>query len=80
MGYHKKEIQKGIYGQSSKIKEEFDEFMDAIEQNNPIMGLIELSDMIGAIEAYLKNFNISIDQLIEMSNATKRAFEDGSRK
>lgn len=81
IGYHKKQIPKGIIGESSKIKEEFYEFEDAIEQHNKIMALIELSDLIGAIEAYtIKHYGITIDDLNIMKNATKRAFESGERK
>ena len=37
------------------------------------MVLCELSDMIGAIEGYIKRYNITLDQLIEMKNLTKTA-------
>lgn len=81
MGYHTKKIEKGILGEYSKIKEEFEEFQDAFSQNNPIMELIELSDLIGAIEAYaLKNHNINIHDLVKMMEATKSAFKDGTRQ
>jgi len=80
MGYHSKEIERGKFGEFSKIKEEFLEAEDALEQNNPIMLLVELSDLIGAIEGYcLKNHNISIDDLLKMKEATKKAFNDGTR-
>jgi hypothetical protein len=79
-GYHKKIIQKGVLGEPSKIREEFEEFMDSIEQDNPVMALIELSDLIGAIEAYAEKNNITLEHLINMKNATKRAFETGHRK
>lgn len=80
MGYHKREIERGIFGEFSKIKEEFLEAEDALEQNNPIMLLVELSDLLGAIEGYcLKNHNISLQELINMKEATKRAFDDGTR-
>jgi hypothetical protein len=79
MGYHKTEIPKGEFGQFSKIKEEFLEAQDALEQNNHIMLLVELSDLLGAIDAYVKQYNLSIEDLIIMKNATKGAFEDGTR-
>jgi phosphoribosyl-ATP pyrophosphohydrolase len=79
-GYHKKIIQKGILGEPSKIQEEFEEFMDSVEQNNPVMALIELSDLIGAIEAYAEKNNITLEHLINMKDATKRAFKTGHRK
>jgi phosphoribosyl-ATP pyrophosphohydrolase len=80
MGYHNKEIERGKFGKFSKIKEEFLEAEDALEQNNTIMLLVELSDLIGAIEGYcLKNHNISIDDLLKMKEATKKAFNNGTR-
>lgn len=81
MGYHKAKINKGILGHASKIEEEYEEFLDARNQHNSVMELIELSDLIGAIEAYTtKKHNISLTDLIVMMKATKSAFEDGSRK
>jgi len=79
MGYHKTEIEKGIFGEFSKIKEEFLEAQDALEQNNHIMLLVELSDLLGAIDAYVGKFKLTLDDLIIMKNATKGAFEDGTR-
>ena len=52
--YHIMPSYKGEYGEWSKIEEEFIEFEDSIHQNNTIMALLELSDMIGAIEEYKK--------------------------
>ena len=79
-GYHNKNIQKGILGEDSKIREEFEEFIDAIEQQNPVMALVELSDLLGAIEAYSNKYNVSLEDLIVMKNTTKKAFENGHRK
>jgi hypothetical protein len=79
MGYHKKEIKRGVFGEFSKIVEEFEELTDAHDQNNPIMELIELSDLIGSIEAYCKKRNISLNDLLTMKKATESAFIDGSR-
>ena len=79
MGYHNNQIPRGQFGEFSKIKEEFLEAEDALEQENKIMLLVELSDLIGAIEGYcLNNFNISIEDLIKMKESTKRAFTDGT--
>ena len=54
---------------------------DALEQNNPIMALVELSDLCGAMEAFLQKYHPSIhmSHLLEMSKATKSAFNDGTR-
>lgn len=78
-GYHKSEIPKGKLGESSKIDEEYLEFKDALLQNNPVMALCELSDLIGAIEAYAIRYNVRLEDIIEMKNATQRAFNCGDR-
>lgn len=80
MGYHINKIEKGEFGEFSKIKEEFLEAEDAIFQGNHIMVMVELSDLLGAIEEYCKKFNLSLDDLLRMKDATKRAFIDGTRK
>lgn len=80
MGYHLRKIEKGVYGEPSKIREEFEEFEEALEQGNHIMALVELSDLLGAIEAYTdKHHHIRLRELIVMKEATNRAFSDGSR-
>ena len=79
-GYHKREIKKGQYGQASKIIEEYEEFRDSLEQNNPLMALMELSDMLGAIEAYIKQYNLSLDDLMAMTRITQSVFKEGHRK
>ena len=83
MGYHINKIEKGVMGDVSKIREEFEEFMDAVDQGEKIMQLIELSDLIGAIEAYtlkMTGGNITLNNLLSMKDLTKSSFEDGSRK
>lgn len=81
MSYHLKEIKKGKLGESSKILEEVMELIDSEEQNCKIMALNELSDIIGAIEIYLKtNYPyLTMNDLIKMSDITKRAFQSGRR-
>lgn len=78
-GYHLKEITKGTLGEFSKIKEEFLEAEDAFEQENPIMVMVELSDLLGAIEHYCKKHNITLDELKRMNDVTQRAFKNGRR-
>lgn len=80
-GYHITAIPKGIIGESSKILEEVLELQDAELQNTSIMALVELSDMIGAIEHYLARHHpsVSLDDLITMSRITQRAFANGHR-
>jgi len=81
MAYHKNKIKKGVLGELSKLQEEMAELEDALEQNNPIMALVELSDLCGAMEAFLQKYHPSIhmSHLLEMSKATKSAFNDGTR-
>jgi phosphoribosyl-ATP pyrophosphohydrolase len=80
VGYHNKAIEKSEYGTFKKIREEFLELEDATEQNNKILAINELSDLIGAIEGYANSLSISLDDLIQMKELTKRAFENGVRK
>jgi len=80
MGYHKTEIPRGEFGEFSKIREEFLESEDALDQDNKVMLLVELADLIGAIEGYCESkHNITLDDLLTMKEATKRAFTDGTR-
>ena len=79
MGYHTKEIPKGTLGAFSKIKEEFLEAEDAVGQRDTILVLCELSDMIGAIEAYIQRWNMNLKDLKDFSDKTKSAFKDGTR-
>ncbi len=53
-GYHLREIPKGVFGEASKILEEAAEFGEALEQGSKLMALIELSDMRGAIDGYIR--------------------------
>lgn len=81
-GYHLREITKGVLGESSKILEEVHELMDAEDQQCKIMALVELSDLLGAIDLYLKkNYpDMTLEDLQIMAKITKRAFESGQRK
>ncbi len=80
MGYHNTKIEKGIVGEFSKIREEFEELTDAIGQQNKVLVICELTDLIGAIEAYAVKFNLTIDDLKGFSDLTKSAFKEGIRK
>ena len=80
MGYHKRKINKGVLGEFSKVQEEIEELQDAHEQDNAILMLCELSDLMGAIEAFTKNkYNLRLTDLISFSNLTKSAFKEGKR-
>jgi hypothetical protein len=80
-GYHTTSIKRGVYGEFSKLEEELCEIEDAIVQGNRIMELNELSDLYGALEAYVetKHKGYTINDLAKMSQATKKAFADGHR-
>lgn len=80
MGYHTREIQKGVIGEFSKIKEEFEELTDGYNQDNKVLIICELTDLVGAIEEYAKKFNLTIMDLKSFSDLTKSAFNDGKRK
>lgn len=74
--YHTKPLLKGIYGEASKIIEECDEFVDAyFDQENDLMALCELSDIIGAIDGFLKKYHptITLETLILMSKSIQNA-------
>ncbi|AFU62796.1 hypothetical protein phAPEC8_00225 [Escherichia phage phAPEC8] len=80
-GYHITDIKKQSYGSIEKIKEEVEELFDAVEQDCKIMQLVELSDIIGAVEGVLEQQfpGTTLQDLIIMSNITKRAFRTGGR-
>lgn len=80
-GYHLVAIEKGELGELSKIQEELNEALDAQTQNAKIMVLVELSDMVGALEAYLNKHHpgTTLDDLKTMAGITQRAFASGRR-
>ena len=51
---HKRNIEKGNFGEFSKIEEEFQELKDANEQHCKILEICEICDLIGAIDGYAK--------------------------
>lgn len=81
MGYHKRTITKGKFGEFSKIQEEIEEVLDAHEQQHSLLILCELADLIGAIEGYVNTkHDISLNDLIKMKDSTHSAFKEGYRK
>jgi phosphoribosyl-ATP pyrophosphohydrolase len=80
MGYHTRHIERGEYGEFSKIKEEMEELLDAHEQENRVLEIVEFTDLLGAIEAYVAKNNLTLKDLIAMMELTKKAFKDGDRK
>jgi hypothetical protein len=81
MGYHERDIPQGILGDRSKVIEEMTELLDSVEQDNPVMALIEMADLIGALEMHLEKYHpsITLKDLITMKDRTRKAFESGSR-
>lgn len=80
-GYHLTHIPKGVLGEASKVAEEAAEFADATDQGIAVMALAELSDLYGAMRAYLERHHPSMgmDDLARMDAATARAFRTGRR-
>lgn len=74
--YHSVHIPKGQLGEITKIEEELLELKDSINQKVKIMELCEISDLYGAIEAYVNKHHpeITMNDIISMSNKTKYAF------
>lgn len=79
MSYHNRVIERGEFGEFSKIREEMEELLDAHEQNNRMLELCEMADLLGAIEGYVKKNNLTLSDLVSMMELTKRSFIDGSR-
>lgn len=81
LGYHLKRFKKGTIGEFSKVEEEWAELKDARHQKCKLMELVEISDMLGAIDLYLqKQYNLNINDALLMSKITQRAFRNGHRK
>lgn len=80
-GYHNEIISKEKVGTFFKVMEEVDEIKDSILTGNKVMELVELSDLYGAIELYIKNNypGINMEDLNKMSMVTQRAFFNGKR-
>lgn len=80
-GYHLKVIPKGEVGELSKIHEEILEALDAEAQGASVMTLVELSDLIGAVKAYLAKHHpsLTLEDLETFASITSRAFTSGRR-
>lgn len=66
-GFHRTRIQRGNYGEVSKIREEWEEAVDALAQGQYLMLLIELSDMIGAAAGVAYRYGVTIDGIRMLS-------------
>ena len=80
MSYHIRHISKGVLGEPSKIREELEEYEDAVAQGNKIMASVELSDLYGALEALARRQGLCMEDLQTMAKATERAFKLRSRR
>jgi hypothetical protein len=80
-GYHLAAITKGQLGEISKLREEIDELADAEAQGARVMALVELSDLVGAVKAYLEAHypGFTLTDLDIMADITARAFRNGRR-
>jgi phosphoribosyl-ATP pyrophosphohydrolase len=78
-GYHTKKIKKGKLGTISKIQEELDELQDAEDQGVKILIACELADLYGALRDYAEKQGLQMEDLRDMVNLTKAAFEGGYR-
>lgn len=80
-GYHLVAIARGELGEISKIREELDELADAMAQGSRVMALVELSDLMGAVQAFMERHlpGTSMQDLQTFSDITKRAFKNGRR-
>lgn len=71
--WHKKTIEKGVYGELSKVLEEYQEAEDALEQKNHLMHLIELSDIVGAVEGIAIKYGLTLNDLKLFSDKVKES-------
>jgi hypothetical protein len=80
-GYHLAQIPRGEFGEASKIVEEALELQDADCQGVRVMALVELADLVGAIDGYLEKHHpgYTLADLQKMTAVTKRAFVNGHR-
>lgn len=76
MGFHKRHIPKGVYGELSKIREELEEAEDSEEQGQGLMLQIELSDMIGAIRGVAESRGWDFDSLVKFSTLRSKVAKE----
>lgn len=66
MAYHLRHIEKGTLGEWSKVEEELEEFLEALEQNASIMAVLELSDMYGALNLFcLEHYKLTFESIFK---------------
>lgn len=73
--FHLRKINKGIYGELSKISEELEEAYDAQERDHKLMLMFELSDIIGAVAGVAEKYNFSLDDLVKFAKLRSEVFK-----
>mgnify|MGYP003442673552 CR=1 FL=1 len=64
--FHRRLIAKGEYGELSKVREEVEEGLDALEQGQLLMFSVELSDILGALNGVAeKHFDKTIEEYLD---------------
>lgn len=79
-GYHLRPIARGTVGESSKIREELLELEDAEAQGVALMAMQEAADIVGACGAWARQRGLTLQDLVDMAEVTRRAFESGERE
>lgn len=82
--FHKRPIApEGVLGEFSKIEEEVDEMREGIEQGDRMLVLIELCDLLGAVDEYAKKqYNLSLAELaqyVEKYSAFRQYLTDSNK-
>lgn len=67
--FHERQIPRGVYGQLSKVEEERQEALDALDRDHRLMYCVELSDMLGALEGVLAVRGTGVIQATERIKA-----------
>ena len=75
-GYHTKRIDKGVYGDFSKVKEEFEELEDAWNNRKSVaLTICELADLYGSMKAFAeKTLNIPMEEIVKFSELTDEVY------
>jgi hypothetical protein len=64
--FHQREIPRGEYGKASKVIEEVHEALDALDQDQSLMLMIECADMIGALAGALVDQTLDAASVVEL--------------
>lgn len=71
-GFHQARITKGVLGELSKVREELEEAEDAAAQGQKLMLLIELADIVGAVELVAQRNGATLDDLVAYARLRAR--------